>query len=854
MKISLSHLNAKVNLLICFSAAILLSLAFTVNGQCAELSFASKPVVSGRGQEIKISFSVAASCDVQVEIINAASKVVRHLGGGVLGSNSPRPFQKGLKQELTWDGKDDFGAKAVGGPFKVQVGLGLKASFDKILGWSGENLDSVRGICCGPDGTFYALYGGQLYGHRRTTLISAYSRDGKYLRQVLPGPGGMSAEKRKGWPHAKLQDGREHPIVWHTLSRAIYPGLVLGDRCFPIVTPENKLMVINSPGCGSGVTHNDFRGGRRLLVFGTDGSVPENYLGAEISKDQTSGHGWTALSPDGKTAYVSGIGGGKKARKQIPFHNVVYQLPVDGSKIGQVLIGKLNQAGKGAGGLNQPCGIDTDKAGNIYVADSGNNRLAIFDKDGKHLKNISVPTPWQVKVSSRSGEIYAIVENGARLVKYSALASSGGPQQKASLPVPGFKKYKISFNSMLALDDSAEQHRVWLLIIGWHRIQLHQLLDNGKTFEDQGNPIKKNAQRGINFTAGLAPIGDKVVTMTTEHGKNWSAKQMAVDVETGKVWKKVFKGRMRANEVIAGKDGLLYTIGGGWKKPHPVHRFDVEFKELPFANGNPIKGFWHGHTRTSGMFADRHGFLYLLGADEYRKHGSVTVRKYSPAGKLLDKKIVKLGSVYYGGIVVDSRQNVYLGLQVRDKDKPIPSWFDGKLPQDDKHHRPSRAYRQYGAVVKFKPTGGAVVKDPAGKHYSVLLYGNRGPSTLKNALWVRRGGEVPVRGNSGDYDVHCFCETSRFDIDFHDRLFVPDIHRFCVQVLDSAGNVISLIGSYGNMDNQGPASAHPQPAIPYGWPLVAKVAGNRLFVTDLTNRRIVVARLSCSVTETCSIK
>ena len=37
--------------------------------------------------------------------------------------------------------------------------------------------------------------------------------------------------------------------------------------------------------------------------------------------------------------------------------------------------------------------------------------------------------------------------------------------------------------------------------------------------------------------------------------------------------------------------------------------------------------------------------------------------------------------------------------------------------------------------------------------------------------------------------MHCFCETTRFDIDAYDRLFVPDIYRFCVQVLAPAPDV-----------------------------------------------------------------
>ena len=67
-----------------------------------------------------------------------------------------------------------------------------------------------------------------------------------------------------------------------------------------------------------------------------------------------------------------------------------------------------------------------------------------------------------------------------------------------------------------------------------------------------------------------------------------------------------------------------------------------------------------------------------------------------------------------GGYVTAIRAS-QLGLKtcVIEKDKPIPDWFAGKLPKDNAHHRPGRCYRQYGAVVKFKPS--KTLKDKVNK-------------------------------------------------------------------------------------------------------------------------------------------
>jgi DNA-binding beta-propeller fold protein YncE len=44
--------------------------------------------------------------------------------------------------------------------------------------------------------------------------------------------------------------------------------------------------------------------------------------------------------------------------------------------------------GKTRGQLNNHHGIAVDKADNIYVADTDNNRIQKFDKDGNYHKNI----------------------------------------------------------------------------------------------------------------------------------------------------------------------------------------------------------------------------------------------------------------------------------------------------------------------------------------------------------------------------------------------------------------------------------------------------------------------------------
>src|SRR5574341_733149 len=94
-------------------------------------SFTRKPAVTRSGDTTRIEFEVSREVDVTVRVEDAAGSVVRHLAAGVLGKNPPEPLRPGsLRQSLEWDGKDDSGKPATGGPFRVRVRLGMKPEFD----------------------------------------------------------------------------------------------------------------------------------------------------------------------------------------------------------------------------------------------------------------------------------------------------------------------------------------------------------------------------------------------------------------------------------------------------------------------------------------------------------------------------------------------------------------------------------------------------------------------------------------------------------------------------------------------------------------------------------------------------
>jgi len=90
---------------------LLLFSGITESANSSTIRFSKNPVAKKDGDKVKISFSVSEKTDVEVAILDSKGIVVRHLVAGVLGGKfaPPKPLKKGFSQNLTWDGKDDFG-------------------------------------------------------------------------------------------------------------------------------------------------------------------------------------------------------------------------------------------------------------------------------------------------------------------------------------------------------------------------------------------------------------------------------------------------------------------------------------------------------------------------------------------------------------------------------------------------------------------------------------------------------------------------------------------------------------------------------------------------------------------------
>src|SRR5262249_32975074 len=135
-------------------------------------TFTKKPVAVKDGNTVRIDFTVDRPTDVAVTIEDSNGKVIRHLVAGMLGKNPPAPLKPDkLEQSLGWDGKDDFGKPAAGGPFKVRVQLGIKPEFGSFLMHNPHGSGEVSAVAVGPGGALYVFHkdgtaNGNMGGHK----------------------------------------------------------------------------------------------------------------------------------------------------------------------------------------------------------------------------------------------------------------------------------------------------------------------------------------------------------------------------------------------------------------------------------------------------------------------------------------------------------------------------------------------------------------------------------------------------------------------------------------------------------------------------------------------------------------
>ncbi|HOX06997.1 MAG TPA: hypothetical protein PK280_11395 [Planctomycetota bacterium] len=816
-------------------------------------AFTAGPTTLREAGGVRVSFAVNAETDVAVAVEDARGRVVRHLAAGRLGQNAPAPLAAGkLEQDLLWDGRDDRGRPAGDGPFRVRVGLGLTPTFAELIGFRPEALGGVRGLATGPDGSLYVFHtSGMEHTHDDGGACAVFSREGKYLRTILPYPASLPDDRLKGLRRIDLGGGVRVPFIYQFETRSLLPGLGDLPRQRPVVTRDGLLAFV---GVQEGPQPFAQAGLARLTVINTDGGVPAGgVLGTRIHPLTDTGAS-LALSPDEKILYATGVRacvhgpvapgaankcdecvhGGETWRHTKP-DGLVYRFGWTDAKAGRFGAGVT---------FKEPTGVATDQDGNVYVSDPADDRIAVLAPDGRLLRSLAVAKPQRVEVHRKTGAIYVL--SGDTTVDLLKLDSAGKEIARAPMPALSSKYGFLPIRRpVMALDDSAEPAIIWT------NGPLIRVEDRGGSF---GDPVRVLPSAPKDEPGSIGAVLD--LSLDDARGRLYVNSYWRYELDSGR-WSRVtvpgkqqWPGWTPANGVgRVGLDGNYYFYPGAGAY---LHRLDPEFASLPFPGSPDKEGRLHGWAKDFGYghAADASGNVYVLWkklplapGDLERTH---ILSKHGPDGQLLKEKLVDADIPYLRSVRVDFAGNTYMLCGLRPGKETVPPGLRGQVlggPRDRDAVNGVNPYPLiYGSVVKFGPEGGVIRKGSGGVRCN---YSYRGVTEVRGAQWIFPGASVMCSWGAGEDGVAaCRCEVPGFDVDGFGRSFFCDAGRFRIGVLDTAGNEICWFGGYGNQDSAGPGSAAPRPEIAFAWPQAVAVGDRDALVGDRVNRRITRVKLA----------
>ncbi|MFO7899092.1 MAG: hypothetical protein R6V58_08535 [Planctomycetota bacterium] len=606
----------------------------------------------------------------------------------------------------------------------------------------------------------------------------------------------------------------------------------------------------------------------------------------------------------------------------------VMRLNVETGEEMEVFKGRANpNKAKKGDPFKVPTSVDVDAKGRVYVTDQVLDRLFIYSRTGKLLKTIQVDGPAAVSVHPKTGEIYVfswkVMNEFEKEGVKSALRCFGTfdeAKEKAAWPLGkgggwNFRYRTTGMRYFAELDGWTDPPTVWLTTEGilsnvltrrgglnYGNLVLLRPKDGtlqtvrqfAHDVERAGVPqVMHRTQRQrlyVNPTNGKVYLaeGDQAVGKSFDHVHE-------IDPETGRV--RVVRLPFHAEDMCFDLDGLAYL-----RTINVVARYNPKtWREVPWDYGEerskvaygwssgtrrahvvaglmmPSDGNWHHggmhvsadkklivgcllgfstQVRTSARYVHR-GDTYnpmvypgrLLGG----RGGATCVHVWDRHGKVVHEDAVPgLADLY--GVAIDPDDGIYVMTAAT-------RILDGERYYND----------MTGTLMKVRPNQSRVLTS-SGKvpvPLSETNYPDRPrdvTSSMQGSAWVQEPewlyGGVGFGGKNRG--VGCACWNFRFAHDYLGRSFAPEMDRYRVAVLDSAGNLITRIGHYGNVEDGEPLVEKGGPPTTrsvggdevalFHAPYLATHTDRRLFIADPGNLRVLSVRLGYHATETVDLK
>ena len=840
-------------------AALVLLQTASAMAATEPVKFTQAPTVARADGKTVVSFTLSAKTDVEVAILDAKGKVVRHLAGGVLGKNPPPPLKAGsLSQSIEWDGKDDHAEPARGGPFKARVRAGMGAKLEQIVGGdpyaffsrqSGEGDHSqwrVSGLEVKSDGSVYVMGNTIFYGAQ---VIRQYDAAGNYRRTVFPPPAGKRVEDVKGWGINVRADGS------YTLRNSNnWQNSALSSTWISANYGKLQVALAPTPERGSLTLLSEPRAHRRcqFIEIGTDGSLktyqPRPFFGSAQLPPYLRGPCYTALAPDGKHLYVSGL---HSCKRKVGYGRAVsvdttgfwrdgqvWKLDLATRKMSvffaldekKVVADMKSRAGAiGDGNYINPCaalhGVAVDAEGRVFVCDRQNRRIVVLDKTGKLIREIpNVAYPDAIGVSPKPKALYVTTRYGLysgrgklTLLKFNDWSKDSAPA--ATVPVIG-RIARFPHSSLLTVAEKDGEVMVW---VAYTTLPVRVYRDTDAGLELVKDFYQAGPQRALDLQHMQVDQGTGDVYFDDGHAwcfriSDWKDPKFELCVDSA-----TKKRLVAASIAIDARGRYLYAHQGGTSRGM-VRRYKMDGARLTPApvgtSGHKVTtqitcGWGFSGIRERGMAAAPGGGLATLGV-VVGKGGRAThyggpVHFWKPDQAKAPWQPVSFKDLgkgpTTGGIRFDPRGNLYVGVN-NHKVKDVPPGY----AKDPTYRRVT------GRIHKYAPTGS-------------LMDGGLFPTAPPAPAKV--------------YDVHYgplprAYHTPRFGVDGYGRIYYPNGVRSRVSVIDNEGNRILSFGTWGNRDSMGGLKGDLVPTrdVPMACPNSVDATDDHIYVADMNNVRL----------------
>jgi len=837
------------------------------------VKFAKTPAITKVVGKTVVSFAVSEQTDVEVAILGAKGRVVCHLAAGVLGTNTPppAPLKPGLSQAVEWDGNDDYGQAAKGGPFRARVRIGMGVKLDKVVGGDPYALYSkemgggdhsgwrLTGLEVKADGKVYVLANSSHIGQ---PVIRQYDGAGNYLRTVFPPAAGLPAEKVKGWGIVARGDGSYSYRYSDLGSVALSTTFISGWRApipYLIPSPEKDSLLL----CRSLSAPP--------MKVNTDGTIaPKPVLGSRLVEEPSvlektarnrmaslaAGQLHVFLSPDRKHYYVSALFAGKYVtwrRKRagaaktgfwrdgqvfkvdMATHKAESFFALDADKVITDMAARSKSpiADARYGNYAALTGAVADAEGRVFVGDRQNRRILILDDAAKIIREIPCDYPDRIAVNPKSKAIYVTTRKGhyhgpgrLALLKFNDWSKDTKPS--ATIPLCGVSHFNQ--RTHLAVAESKGTVYVW---VAYTALPVRVYTDKGGELELVKDFYQAGPQRALDMQHMQVDRRNETVYLTDGFGctfqlKDWGRPRFVRCLTTG-------KKHLRALSMgIDTRNGFFYVHS----HMSPVRRYALEgdaFKGAPVGGSKgiavttPICNDWRIGLGQGdrGIAIAPDGSLATLGVLQKggaAYAGPLTFFRADPAeAPWTPVPFPDFGkNPKSGGIRFDLQGNLYAG-KYDSPPKTTPKGFES-----DRSFRAST-----GRIYKYAPTG---------------KYGDLFPTAPKAPAKI--------------YDVHYgsisprFSRTPRFGVDGWGRIYYPTTLLPSVSVIDNEGNEVLRFGTWGNRDSMGglPGDRVPTKGIPMAWPNSVDATDDYIYVTDIVNIRLLRIAKTFAAAETVGIR